>query len=164
MNMRMQLFYRANYTLIANDLSVKELKLILAERRVNYQHLLEKQEFAELVIKTTPKSTGPIHGRWKASYIAAELDSKRTTIEKHELCSKKWSFRFKQWPQDQAGLSAKFKEDYTYQSDLLDGDMRWRFYAGDVQVEQYPPLKPSRTRDWGWRLDNDFVVFFETNS
>ena len=160
-NMKLELFQHANYSLVIKELSVKELKSILTRRNVKYQHLIEKSEFADLVLKTTTKLAVPAHGKWKSSYINAELDSKRTAISKYELCSKKWNFRFKEWTREQPGMMARFNEDYTYTSDLMNANMRWRFYAGDVQVEQYPPLSPSRTADWGWKLENEYVEFYE---
>ena len=164
LNFDFKLFYRANFQLCANDLSIKELKSILQDRRINFAHLIEKKEFCQEVMNSNPRNAVAYSSKWKSSYIAAEKDAKRDRLEKHELCTKRWVFRFKQWPREQPGMLAKFNEDYTYKSHLIDGDMRWRFYAGDVQVEQYPPLRPTRCEDWGWRLDNEYVVFFELDN
>ena len=40
--------------------------------------------------------------------------------------------------------------------------LSWRMLGnGNVQVEQYPPLRASRVpATWGWRLENEWVLFW----
>jgi len=55
-------------------------------------------------------------------------------------------------------MQPEWRSNYTME---MNGDvMRWRFTPEKhIQVEQYPPLTMSRTSDWGWRMENAFVVF-----
>ncbi|KAJ3321779.1 hypothetical protein HDV06_003928 [Boothiomyces sp. JEL0866] len=113
----------------------KEIKGILKKRLIPVKGMLEKSELKKALLDSDPQDSIPYFPKWKASYIAAEKDSKRTTITKEELCTTEWSFKFKQWPEDHPGIKAYFKPDYTYVSDLFDHELKWRFYAGDVQGE-----------------------------
>lgn len=44
-------------------------------------------------------------------------------------------------------------------------DLRWRWLqAGkEIQVGPYPPLTVSRTKDWGWKLENLHVVMYSNH-
>lgn len=158
-----QLFHRLDYSPIIKDLSIKEMKKILSARKTKYNHLIEKNEFKELVLASTPLHSYKFnhYPKWKASYAAAQLDSKRTKITKDELCSRKWIFKFTQWAIEGPDILAQFHPNYTYTSDLFDRHLNWRFYAGDIQVEQYPTTHCVRTSDWGWIIQNEMVVYYE---
>ncbi|KAJ3354047.1 hypothetical protein HDU91_005825 [Kappamyces sp. JEL0680] len=107
--MTLELHYRADYTDIHHTLSIKEIKEILRKRSVYMKGLLERSEFVELLLKTTPATTkGRWAPKWKAAYITAELDSKRTEITKDELCSRHWKLRFNNWPDHQASVNVRF--------------------------------------------------------
>ncbi|KAJ3098231.1 hypothetical protein HDU97_004183 [Phlyctochytrium planicorne] len=156
-----------DYTTLLDLLSVREMKEILTSRKVDLKGVTEKSEIKDLVRTTTPKKA-PVQtnilwpSKWKASFIVAELDSKRIELTKEELCSLNWTFKmlYSDWPEDHV-VKAKFNRDYSYESDMLFGDrkMSWRFYLKDVQVEQYPPLKVYRTNDWGYILTNNYAIF-----
>lgn len=161
--MPLEVSYRADYTELHQLLTMKEIKIknILTKRGIYFKGLLERSEFVQLLLKTTPT---PYYGKWspkwKAAYVIGEMDSKRTIITKDELCSSKWEFRFKQWPDDHpGGASAQFNPDYTYESNLFENRMKWRFYAGQIQVESYPPLTCTRTKNWEWEIENGFVKY-----
>jgi len=95
---------------------------------------------------------------WKRLYYEAEKDARRSFINKDELCSHKWKFTFQGFHWRSAMMYPVFREDYKFIMD--DSVLDWRF-TGDsrVQVEEYPPLTASRTADWGWRMENHYVVF-----
>ena len=160
---------RANYAQNHAVLSMKEIKQLLQARSVYIpKGLLERSEFVALLLQSTPKndwarklSVIEWQPKWKNNYIVAQLDSTRCSITKDELCSYRWKLRFKNWPDRQSPVDCKFYEDYTFQSDLFDHSMKWRFYAGSVQVEQYPPNLVTRTKDWGWTFENEHVVFYQ---
>lgn len=129
--MSLEVSYRADYRDIHADLSMKEIKAILKRRGVYCKGLLERSEFVALLVDSTPK---PFYGKyatkWKSAYFVAEKDSKRTAITKDELCSISWDFRFNQWPEDHpGGVKARFLPDYTYESNLFENIMKWRFYG-----------------------------------
>jgi hypothetical protein len=160
--MRLELFHNGNYISNLSALSIKEIKGILVRREAYFKHLIERKEFVELLQKTNINgSMPPIRGKWKCSYISAEIDSKRTLITKSELCGRKWIFRFKQWDSTHPGVMASFGDDYKYRSEIFEIEMNWRFYAGAIQVEQYPPITTFRTKNWGWGIENDFVIYHE---
>ena len=63
-------------------------------------------------------------------------------------------------------MRRRFTAEHTLVADKEDAlmgvgeSMRWRFMAdGRVQVEEYPALRAKRTSDWGWTLENEWVVF-----
>lgn len=102
--MPLEVSHRADYQDCHQDLSMKEIKSIIARREVYCKGLLEKSEFVDLLLKSTPKPHyGKWSSKWKSSFIVAEKDSKRTIITKNELCSIHWDFRFNQWPEDHPG-------------------------------------------------------------
>jgi hypothetical protein len=122
---------------------------------------------------------------WKQRYLMADADRKRTVISAEELCAFTWRFRFKRtagafWMQidpywlegkDPAAMVQRFfHPDGTLTSpvnDYLwgeDATMRWKSVTAAeggmaVRINQYPNLTVSRTRDWGWRMENMWVVF-----
>jgi hypothetical protein len=157
-----ELFYRSNFSQIIPQLSMKEIKRLLICRKQYIKDLIEKKEFVELLIHSTPTEMPAFRcNKWKISYVSSILDSHRTTITKDELCEKEWVFRFKQWGTEHPGVSAVFHSDYMYSSSLFDQQLRWRFYAGNIQVEQYPSLHCRRTVDWGWRMENQMVFYLQ---
>jgi hypothetical protein len=159
---RKEIFYRGNYAGAISQLSVKEIKQILASRKQYTKDLIEKQEFVDLLIKSTPVNMPVLHcNKWKISYVCSVIDSYRTTITKEELCDRPWIFRFKEWGMAHPGLNATFNSDYTYSSEIFNQPLHWRFYAGNIQVEQYPPIHCQRTSDWGWRMENPMVFYLE---
>ncbi|KAJ3209559.1 hypothetical protein HDU67_006120 [Dinochytrium kinnereticum] len=159
---------RVDYTSLLDSLTVKDMKEILRARKVDMKGITEKAEMKQLVKSTTPaesprQANMRWSGKWKASFIIAEKDAGRIDITKEELCSMKWMFRleFADWPPNHV-VKAQFNRDYSYESDMAfqgDRKMSWRFYMKDVQVEQYPPLKVSRTKDWGFSLNNGYAEF-----
>jgi len=66
---------------------------------------------------------------------------------------------------DGAMMTRRFEPDGRLtapRNDPLQGGeapMRWRFVEGGIQVEQYPTLVPKRRADWGFQLENQWVVF-----
>ena len=88
----MDLAHRMDYHLLADELTTSEMKTILKQRKVKPVGLFEKSEWIQCIKSTTPQKSpkGPWTGKWKASYIAKLLDSRRTAITKDELCSIDW--------------------------------------------------------------------------
>ncbi|KAJ3417263.1 hypothetical protein HDV05_005719 [Chytridiales sp. JEL 0842] len=162
-----ELHTRVDYSSLIQRLTIKEMKGILQSRKVDTRGLMEKSEFQERIINTLPKNspdqTGIIwRSKWKASFVVAELDSKRTILTKDELCSLRWTFRlmYPEWPADRL-INARFFPDYSYESDMPHGPrkMSWRFYLNDIQVEQYPALSVHRDKNWGYILTNQMAIF-----
>jgi len=111
-----------------------------------------------LCINTTSNGNMP----WKTRFIIAEKDAIRTEITKEELCQHHWRFTFKVGVFGNGMYQAY--PVFTQNNELVmehHGVMKWQFVENNkyVQVEQYPPLKPSRTSDWGWKLENPYVIF-----
>lgn len=52
-----------------------------------------------------------------------------------------------------------FNTDYTYESNMFEKPLHWRFYGDTVQVDQYPPMRGLRTDSWGWVLANAHAAF-----
>lgn len=165
----MELAHRMQYGSLANSLTMQEIRCILRKRNVQTKGLLEKSEWINSVKNTTPAKSyvAVAETKWKASYIAKLMDSKKKTISKDELCAIVWSFQFIRPFQDNlepltvkfALLNSRFHPDYKYESTMFERRLNWRFYDGEIQIEQYPCLSISRTSDWGWLLVNDHVVF-----
>ncbi|KAJ3131340.1 hypothetical protein HK101_004730 [Irineochytrium annulatum] len=166
---------RVDYTHLLPLLTVREMRDILTQRHIDTRHVVEKSELRSMVASTTPRERGRRGerrvqlddvrwgGKWKASFITAEVDATRRVISKSELCGLEWDFAMlhSEWPEGRT-VTAKFNRDYSYESDLFRGSERkmgWRFYVDDVQVEQYPALEVRRTSEWGFELTNQMAVF-----
>ncbi|KAJ3060488.1 hypothetical protein BCR33DRAFT_852237 [Rhizoclosmatium globosum] len=162
----LQLHPRVDYTSLKDSLSVKEIKGILLARKVDIRGLMEKSEFVTKLVSSLPKHSPNQEGiqwrsKWKASFIVAELDSKRIILNKDELCTTNWAFRMKHWPDEVQNIRAKFNPDYSFESDMFSDKhtMKWRFYMNDVQVESYPELVISRNKDWSFTMQNPNAIF-----
>lgn len=83
-----------NYSPLVDQLSVKEIKYILQERKVKFHGIFEKEELVKLVQNSTPihirHCSDLIQSKWKANFATAALDSERIQITKEELCSLEW--------------------------------------------------------------------------
>jgi hypothetical protein len=83
-----------DYGALAECLTVKEMREILKLRKVKSVGLFEKSEWIEQIRSSTPtrspKVLVPGPYKWKASYAAKMVDSRRTIITKDELCSFEW--------------------------------------------------------------------------
>ncbi|KAI8930157.1 hypothetical protein BC831DRAFT_110111 [Entophlyctis helioformis] len=94
-----------------------------------------------------------LRSHWSASQPASEshlcLD-RQSTIDR--------DFRFIQGWQDPS-VSVEFRSDYSYHSPLFAKPLHWRFYGDHIQVEQYPPSRCVRTKDWGWVLTSQYSVY-----
>jgi hypothetical protein len=112
----------------------KQYKRLSAHREQEYQQLGKK---------------------WKILYAEAEADAQRNKPTLDEICDVKWKFQFIH----SLHLSFPvFKRDYTLH---IDGRvLKWRWTSsGGIQVEQYPEARFSRLPDWGWQINNQYVVF-----
>ena len=144
----------------AAALTVSELKSILRLRHVQVAGVLrEKGDLVAAVRKSCPEVAFriPLPTKWKASYAAAELDSRRCEISMDELTSFPWKMYFKHSPTMM--MVSRFTKDFRYHS--MDHNFDWRFYSQEyIQIAQFPPLRISRVADdWGWQLENHYVVF-----
>ncbi|KAL2913710.1 hypothetical protein HK105_206726 [Polyrhizophydium stewartii] len=157
-----ELHVRVDYTNLARDLSVREIKRILARRGItSAAKCVEKGELVELLKHTTPYGSPKVRlsPKWLASYAVAELDSKRTEISVEELTSVEWRMRLAQgWPSHMS-TSARFYSDGTYDAAIFDRPMRWKFNNGRPQVAEYPPHHCTRTAEWGWILRNGYAMY-----
>ncbi|GBG29144.1 Hypothetical Protein FCC1311_053672 [Hondaea fermentalgiana] len=152
-------------------LSVKELRELLTLRGVDSRSFIEKSEFLREFVRSTPVEvmgcSVEFENKWKASYAYALLDAKRANITKDELIAAEWTFFMKR----QSSFRAQFKflPNGGVRSSMPGGlqpDSRWvmrNFNPVSVQVDRYPPLCVSRREDdWGFRLENEYVVFYST--
>lgn len=120
---------------------------------------------------------------WRKFFLSI-LDAKRERPTKEELCSMTWKFEMKRAPRYLRELEATFSENGTTRVENF-REMRWCFFnyigpehphlehcgegaaqnqivpAGSLRicVGPYPPLRISRTHEWGWRLENDWVIY-----
>ena len=133
-----------------------------ALRRVDFRDCFEKQDLLQRLRDTTPPQVAPcttVASVWKAAFIAAEADKKRTKIERRDLCRQLWTL----WMRGRGHMYAHrrtFLPDSTYDSAFHTGKLDWMILAGNrVQIGPYPPLTPTRRADdWGWNLSNEYVT------
>ncbi|TPX53091.1 hypothetical protein PhCBS80983_g06363 [Powellomyces hirtus] len=81
---------RADYARLTPTLTVKEMKGILARRHVRIPRgAVEKTELVQLVKDTKPAGgpRGAWTGKWKSTYIVAELDVGRTRLTVQEFAT-----------------------------------------------------------------------------
>jgi hypothetical protein len=128
-------------------------------------------------------AAGQTNLTWKQKYLRAESDRQHSaaTITLAELTTFEWKFRFKRtagaWFQETDPYWVHGKDESKmmrrrfiangsiFQAPegdpfkIEDEEMKWKFtLAGEVQVEQYPPLRVRRTTDWGFTLENAWVL------
>lgn len=118
---------------------------------------------------------------WKLRYLKADKDRTRVVLSTKELSSMTWRFRFKRtagawWAavdpywmhgkDESKMMRRRFTADGRMIADepdpLMDAGeaMQWRMLAnGQIQVEDFPPLKIKRRPDWGFTLENQWVLF-----
>jgi hypothetical protein len=118
---------------------------------------------------------------WKVRYLKADKDRTRVVLSTKELSSITWRFRFKRtagawWAavdpywmhgkDESKMMRRRFTADGRMIADepdpLMDAGeaMQWRMLAnGQIQVEDFPPLKIKRRPDWGFTLENQWVLF-----
>jgi len=99
----------------------------------------------------------------KLSYYFNISESRRRNILVNEVCAINWMFYFKR-SEDESGFQCRYFLDFSMQSQLHGGFMRWPFLEYDVveggsqlQVEQYPPLHFSRLPTGEWQMENNYV-------
>ncbi|KAK9806004.1 hypothetical protein WJX73_003769 [Symbiochloris irregularis] len=115
-------------------------------------------------------------------YRLSLLQAKDIEISSAELCSLTWLFRFKRsagdywvsmdpfWTREGPLCKRTFTENGEYtavQPDPFTHDFafRWRFAKTKqgkkghyIKVNNFPSLVLSRTKNWGWRMENEWVV------
>ncbi|KAI8850347.1 hypothetical protein BC829DRAFT_389842 [Chytridium lagenaria] len=104
-------------------------------------------------------------GKWKASYIAAEIDQYRQIITRDEVMEYEWIFgdfwaeedeiRVKFWPD---GTRSNVNKDKKW---TRPRSQPWHINErGAIQVSSFPEHSvPSRTEDWGWTFSNGYVTY-----
>jgi len=124
----------------------------------------------------------------KATYYHALKEAARTHITKHELTTITWRFQFKQAQDEQGNVfpteslpegsvrtyASNFFDDFTMMSESHQQIMNWTMQtnAGSngvpaevtVQVENFPTLRFSKLKDGRWRIDNEYVFFFQPSN
>jgi len=148
-------------------LSIKDLRQVLRDRGVDFSTFLEKEEFKAEFIRTSKAHATAFDNKWKASFVSALKDSRRNEITAAELTSRSWRFFMK----EHSGFEADFEflPDGKVRSNMRQGlssDSRWKFLGANprsVQVDDYPPLFVSRREDWGFRLENHYVLFYSND-
>ncbi|ORX89285.1 hypothetical protein K493DRAFT_69924 [Basidiobolus meristosporus CBS 931.73] len=135
----------------AYRLTADELLTILELRKQEFRSE-STAELVEIVQRTTPsltKAVANFRSKWKANYAFAQTDSRRCDISIEEVCGE-WVLEVGRI-QKCDPIDVSFNEDYTYYSENT-GQLKWDFCGKYVRIEDFPPLKPSRTSDWGWKL------------
>jgi len=153
---------RADFSGCLSSLTTKEMRSLLQRRKVNMTAFVEKDEFTSAVVSSTP-SLSPrlaIPSKWKASYAAEKIDSRRVAITWEEITSHPWRAHFFNsdffGEQPHPVLIGSFNKDYLWKSNM--GDHPWHFHDQNaVQVGQFPPLTARRDKQWGWYLTNEHV-------
>jgi hypothetical protein len=155
------------------NLSVKELKMILQQRGIDTSNFIEKGEYWNALNSSNEQlrvQHPPIKGKWKASYVFSLLDSKRDYMYDTELCSFEWTFFFKTNPADfhSIGLFQTTKNGNVYTMDPWPMDnvssLTWKRHPlGHVQIHHFPFHVVSRNEDWSFRIENEYVIFFQSN-
>jgi hypothetical protein len=159
---RKELFHYGNYTGAVGQLAAKELKRVLALRGIDTLAMIEKQEFIDSLVKTTPMEMPSLKcNKWKISYFSSLLDSKRTTITLQELCEREWFFKFYAWDDDHPGTIDLFYPDFTYETGIFPGKFKWKLVPEGIKFEEYSVLMVERTEDWGWKFTNQLGVWVE---
>jgi hypothetical protein len=159
------------------SLGIKEMRQILMARGVYSDKFIEKSEYRRALEVSQPPMSRPIshNSKWKLSYVATAVRAMRQNFTRQELINTSWILEFKF-----NGLrsEAKFLGDGTYWSTLgqvseHNRNLRWNLvsppYSADsspfefagVRVGEYPALMASRTVDWGFQLENDYVTFHQ---
>jgi hypothetical protein len=147
-----------------DSLTIKKLRQLLGSRGISFSKFIEKDEFKKAFLDSSPQTGHQFQNMWKASYAYALQDAKRQELTIDELCGASWVFFFKH---------SAFKSNFKFLrsgkvesgfSGGLNDHSQWRlvhFRKTMIQIDQYPPLTMSRrTNDWGWRLENERVVFY----
>jgi hypothetical protein len=172
-----QLFARARFREDV-DFSVRELKHILQGRAVVTTGLLEKSEFKEALrtsLSCLPggvQSHVALRGKWKASYVFSLLDARRKRMTDSELCSMRFRFFFKSNPFEFSSTAwfeidpktkrTRFRMDPWPMENVV--EMPWKQNAdGGIVIHTFPEHVPFRRPDWSWCLENDHVIFFQSN-
>ncbi|KAJ3158840.1 hypothetical protein HDU86_002528 [Geranomyces michiganensis] len=154
---------RVDYSdpLLVSTLSIKEIKSVLARRYVRgipTRGAIEKHDLIALLASTRPihSPRGRWTGKWKSTYIVAELDLARTAMTYQEVSTMDWHFEFTDstmWQlqnphaaaaaQQQPGnVIAHFRPDGHYSNPVMPGASGYRWHLtpeGGVQVETSPP-------------------------
>ncbi|KAI8843040.1 hypothetical protein BC829DRAFT_401190, partial [Chytridium lagenaria] len=146
---------RVDYSSLLDRLSVKEMKEILKAKKSqpHRRHRKVRNEAARTIHCSSNSLDGEMEG--------IDRDNQE------ELCSFEWAFRCG----SRIGQTIRTPEQSLIETILtiqiyfmaVTRKMTWRFYLKDVQVEQYPPLTVTRSKDWGYVLDNGYAFFRSLN-
>ncbi len=133
--MNLQLFYRANYDNIVDQLTLSELQSILIERGVKIG--TKRHDLENALIHSLPMFSPSVQFnlKWKTSFFSSFVDSKRIQITSKELCENDWIFRIKKNQNDSVTHRVKFHLDYTFETSFHENRYLWRFFRQEyVQV------------------------------
>lgn len=111
---------------------------------------------------------------WRQFY-ESRLDARRERLTVEELCTFRWRFGIKSAIGIQGSMEGRFQTNGIATVGVF-ADMHWSIvednctdsssHPGEQQpmkisVNQYPLLTVSRTFDWGWKLENEWVVYLD---
>jgi len=156
---------RADFSKAVSSLTTKEMRSLLQRRKVNTTALVEKAEFLAAITSSTP-TLSPRLGltsKWKASFAAELIDSRRLFITWEEVTRRPWRVtflnrQFIEQHQPPPDIVGHFGENYIWMSPL--GDHSWHF-SGEgtsVQIGQFPTHHTQRDKKtWDWAMRNEFV-------
>ena len=162
-------------------LSVKDMKQILTQRRVDCSRFIEKSEYRKALMQSEatvriPAPFPALGGKWRASYVYEKLDATSRAITRNELTDMEWHFFFKENPHAFSSKGRFQSNGYlmmnpwpmqepeppglTWVLTYLDGRAGGERVA-QVQVHHFPPHVFSRNADGSWRMENHYVIFFQ---
>ena len=160
------------------SLSLKDLREILAQRRVDTRAFLEKKEFMDAVVATNPRRFGgwdaTHRGKWKASYVYSVHLVRVHAVTRAEIVDSTWIMSFRN-PEQFGSIStiSRFSPDGMYLSNpAFQTNLQWVPVDAPADhpleepgrhvglcIAKYPPLTFSRRPDFSLELVNAFVQF-----
>ncbi|KAJ3100021.1 hypothetical protein HDU96_010482 [Phlyctochytrium bullatum] len=172
---------RVDYAYILPQLTDADLTAVLYRRFVRKLPVnVPRAYLEERLAETVPEDafTPFYSGKWKASYIAAEVDKTRQRITRDEVVEYEWVFsdswgwgygmgedaegeeiRIRFWPD---GMRSNVNRDKKF---ARPRPQPWHLdERGAIQVSQFPQHSvPERTSDWGWTFSNGYVTYTSTD-
>ncbi|KAJ3097686.1 Adenylate cyclase type 10 [Phlyctochytrium planicorne] len=167
---KLQLHPRIDYCYIMDRLTDLEMRQVLERRYVkNVPHDASREELEKRLKMTTYHGAAfvPFYsGKWKSTYIAAEVDQHRQIITRDEVMEYEWIFSdfwSYGYDEDEHQIRIKFWPDGTRSN--VDRSKKysrprpqpWHINEkGAIQVSSFPEHNaPSRTMDWGYTALTD---------
>jgi len=185
---------------VLEKMSVKDIKGLFAERplgrravRDAFSACLEKSDMQTAAMQLMPMELGGdnygmadkvleegFDDLWFGCFASSVIDSRRATMTRDELLSRKGFLMHWKVYQDNDALGLEEdvmlhfhgivyfdEDDSVFRMDDPEEmhhprglTWQWVVEGKAVQVDQYPPLVVHRLENWGWRLENQHVILY----